>query len=230
MSSIALERRAMKIGWPPQLITICAPSARAPMSWLTGAPAKRARALVLQDLMKGTAANPAPTAPTTAVVAVRNLRRPVLTSSLAIPHSEKNPNTLRWLRGALARAGCRKRRGSVTERLTGRQSAAVRNSAGGGQISPVTVGQHAHALHVALGFLVRRHAVVLVHRALAGVVAGRRQGQVAVEALQQPRQVFHPALDVLLRVEGVADPEPARGGGHQLHQALCADARQRRRV
>ena len=62
------------------------------MSWLTGAPAKRARALGLQDLMKGTAANPAPTAPTTAVVAVRNLRRPVLTSSLAIPHSEKNQN------------------------------------------------------------------------------------------------------------------------------------------
>jgi hypothetical protein len=42
--------------------------------------------------MNGTAANPAPTAPTTAVVAVRNLRRPVLTSSLAIPHSEKKPN------------------------------------------------------------------------------------------------------------------------------------------
>jgi len=39
--------------------------------------------------MKGTAAKPAPTAPTTAVVAVRNRRRPVLTSSLVIPHSEK---------------------------------------------------------------------------------------------------------------------------------------------
>ncbi len=39
--------------------------------------------------MNGTAANPAPTAPTTAVVAVRNRRRPVLTSSFAIPHSVK---------------------------------------------------------------------------------------------------------------------------------------------
>src|SRR5690606_4666229 len=67
------------------------------MSWDTGAPAKRARALGLHDLMNGTAAKPAPTAPTTAVVAVRNRRRPVLTSSLAIPHSERklHENTLR---------------------------------------------------------------------------------------------------------------------------------------
>jgi hypothetical protein len=89
VSSIALERLAMKIGWPRQLITSCCPSARALRSWLTGAPAKRARALGLHDLMKGTAANPAPTAPTTAVVAVRNLRRPVLRSSLAIRLSAK---------------------------------------------------------------------------------------------------------------------------------------------
>ena len=122
-SSIAFERRAMKIGWPRQLITICAPSTRALMSWLTGAPAKRARALGLQDLMKGTAANPAPTAPTTAVVAVRNLRRPVLTSSLAIPHSEKYPKRLRRLAPRWRALACRKRRGSVTERLTDRQSA-----------------------------------------------------------------------------------------------------------
>src|SRR5690606_39848823 len=54
--------------------------------------ASLARALGFHDLMNGTAAKPAPTAPTTAVVAVRNRRRPVFTgawtSSLAIRHSE----------------------------------------------------------------------------------------------------------------------------------------------
>ena len=43
-SSIALERRAMKIGCPRQLMTSCWPSSSAPMSCDTGAPAKRARA------------------------------------------------------------------------------------------------------------------------------------------------------------------------------------------
>src|SRR3546814_1106898 len=54
------------------------------MSTETGAPAPCARALGCHDLINGTAAKPAPTAPTTAVVAVRNRRRPLLTSGLAI--------------------------------------------------------------------------------------------------------------------------------------------------
>src|SRR5690606_16270000 len=69
------------------------------------------------------------------------------------------------------------------------------------QRGAVALGQDADALHVALGLAVGRHAVVLVDRALAGVVAGRGQGQVAVEALEQPRQVLHAAADVLARVE-----------------------------
>src|SRR5690606_6916996 len=97
----------------------------------------------------------------------------------------------------------------------------------GYQRAAVALGQDADALHVALGFAVWRHAVVLVDRALAGVVAGRGEGQVAVEALQQPGQVLHAALDVLPRVERVADAEPLRRRRHQLHQALRADARQR---
>src|SRR3546814_5028460 len=77
----------------------------------------------------------------------------------------------------------------------------ARRLVGGHQRAAVTLGQDPDALHVALGFLVRRHAVVLVDRALAGVVAGRGEGQVAVEALQQPGQVLHATLDVLPRSE-----------------------------
>ena len=42
---------------------------------------------------------------------------------------------------------------------------------------------------------------------------GGGQGHVAVILLEQTRQVFHPAKDVLLRQRGVADPELARRGG-----------------
>src|SRR5690606_41755435 len=68
------------------------PSCSALISAVTGAPASLARLLGFHDLMKGTAAKPTPTAPTTAVVAVKNRRRPVLTGSftpsLAIRHSD----------------------------------------------------------------------------------------------------------------------------------------------
>src|SRR5690606_22709553 len=77
------------------------------------------------------------------------------------------------------------------------------------------------------GLAVGRHALVAVNRAFAGVVAGRGQGEVAVEALQQPAQVFDAAADVLRRIVGIGDPEPARGGRHQLHQALRPGARER---
>src|SRR5690606_1594734 len=147
------------------------------MSWLTGAPASLARALGFHDLMNGTARNPAPTAPTTAVVAVRNRRLPRLsgrssTPSLPIRHSARTRS---------------QRPGIVTERESRRQSGSPR-----GEQSAVPVGEHADALDVALGLGVGRHALVLVHRPFARVVAGGCQPQVAVETLQQPRQVLDP--------------------------------------
>src|SRR5690606_25626131 len=91
-SSTALERLTIQIGCPRHSRTRRWPSCRALISAVTGAPASFARVLGFHDLMNGTAAKPAPTAPTTAVVAVRNRRRPVFTgawtSSLAIRHSE----------------------------------------------------------------------------------------------------------------------------------------------
>src|SRR6186713_1321394 len=71
-------------GWPRQVAMSKAPGSSLLMSWVTGAPATCARALGCQDLMNGTARNAAPTPPTTAVVAVRNRRRLLLTSCSAI--------------------------------------------------------------------------------------------------------------------------------------------------
>ena len=79
---------------------------------------------------------------------------------------------------------------------------ACRRSARGDGLS-VTVGQHGDAFDVALGFLVRRDTAMTIHRALARVVAGGGQGQVAVEALQQPGQVLRAAADVLRGVVGI---------------------------
>ena len=61
-----------------------APGSSLLMSSVTGAPATLARADGCQDAMNGTAAASAPAPPTTAVVAVRKRRRPVLTPWLAI--------------------------------------------------------------------------------------------------------------------------------------------------
>ena len=47
-----------------------------------------------------------------------------------------------------------------------------------GQGAAVAIGKLAHALHVALGFRIRRHAAVAVHGAFAGVVGRGDQGQV----------------------------------------------------
>ena len=67
---------------------------------------------------------------------------------------------------------------------------------------------------------------MFLHRTGACIVGGGGQGHIAVILLEQTRQVFHPAKDVLLRQQGVADPELARRGGHQLgqsHGALAGD-------
>ena len=40
--------------------------------------------------------------------------------------------------------------------------------------------------HVVLSLAIRRHAVVLVHGAFAGIVASQREGDVTVEPFQQP--------------------------------------------
>lgn len=51
-------------------------------------------------------------------------------------------------------------------------------------LATIAAGQYAHALHVTLGFAIRRYAAVTVDCALAGVVAGSGQGEVAIEAFQ----------------------------------------------
>src|SRR5690606_39970508 len=99
------------------------------MSTVTGAPAETARALGFQDLMNGTAAAATPTAPTTAVVPVRNRRLPWLTvsspvagsitASLAIRHSANPVSCLvaekTGCHDASGHPGGRQRHWSVTE-------------------------------------------------------------------------------------------------------------------
>src|SRR5688572_26817434 len=97
----------------------------------------------------------------------------------------------------------------------------------GGDGTAIAVGEDGYALDVTTGLAVGRHALVLVDRALAGVVAGRSEGQVAVEPLQQPGQILDATGNVLARVESIGDAEAARCRRHQLHQALRPDSRQR---
>ncbi|MNE29899.1 hypothetical protein D3C80_1233950 [compost metagenome] len=72
--------------------------------------------------------------------------------------------------------------------------------------------------HIGPGFGIGRYATVFLHRTGPGVVGGRGQGNVAVILLEQARQVFHPAEDILLGHQGIADPELAGGRRHQLGQ------------
>ena len=67
---------------------------------------------------------------------------------------------------------------------------------------------------------------MFLYGARAGVVGRGRQRHVAVILLEQTRQVFHPAEDILLRQQGIADPQLPRCGGHQLgqtHRPLARD-------
>jgi hypothetical protein len=86
------------------------------------------------------------------------------------------------------------------------------------------------ALDVGPGLAVGRHAPIAVDRALAGVVAGGRERDVALEIGQQPAQVGEAAADVLLGVVGLADVEALGGVGDQLHDAHRVLGRERLRV
>src|SRR5687768_6094405 len=85
-----------------------------------------------------------------------------------------------------------------------RTRARSRGSGHRGAGTAVTIGEHRHALHIALGFRVRRDALVLVDRALTGVVTRRGELQVAIEALEQPAQVLDATTYVLPRIKGIA--------------------------
>jgi hypothetical protein len=68
-------RRTIQTGLLRQATLIFWPGSSRLMSTTTGAPKALARSLGFSDARNGTAAKPAPTAPTTVVVSVRNLRR-----------------------------------------------------------------------------------------------------------------------------------------------------------
>src|SRR3546814_21126031 len=149
--------------------------------------------------MKGTAANPAPTAPTTAVVAVRKRRRPwstvppsstgSSTRSLAIRHSANLSFASHWLpRPPWQRP---QRRQSVTEgsivrqyfgrRKRGSEAARppqihARRLVAGHHRATVTLRPDPDPLPVPLGFLFRRQHVYLSNRHLSAVIAGPGAG------------------------------------------------------
>src|SRR5215213_6127023 len=79
--------------------------------------------------------------------------------------------------------------------------------------------------YVALSLAEGRHAVVLVHVALARVVARERERHVAVEALEEEAQVLDARVDVRLGVVRVLAAEALGRRGHELHEPLRADVR-----
>src|ERR1019366_959942 len=87
-----------------------------------------------------------------------------------------------------------------------------------------------HQGHVILSLGERRHPAVARHCAFAGIVCRQRQRVVVFVKIEQVAQIFGPALDVLNRVEGIADAETPRRGGNQLHQSQCALTGNRVRV
>src|SRR5437764_13570969 len=84
--------------------------------------------------------------------------------------------------------------------------------------------------HVSLRLAEGRHALVLLDRAFARVVAGERQRHVAAEVVQEPAQVLRARLDVRLGVAEVVAAEALGRRRHDLHQALRADVRDGRLV
>src|SRR3989454_933119 len=79
-----------------------------------------------------------------------------------------------------------------------------------------------HARHVRLRFRIRRNPSIPPDRLHARVVRRERERKVAVVAVNQVPQVADPALDVLARIEDVADAELRRRRGHELHQPARA--------
>src|SRR5437773_321975 len=82
--------------------------------------------------------------------------------------------------------------------------------------------QFQHTGHVRPRLRVRWNAAVTRDCVRARVVRREREGEVAVVAVDEVPQVPGATLDVLARVEDVADPEQPRRLRHELHQAARA--------
>src|SRR3989442_13142988 len=65
---------------------------------------------------------------------------------------------------------------------------------------------------------------VVDYRALAGVVGGKDERQIAVESVHQTTKMPNAALDVFEGIEGIHDAEHGRRLGHELHQPAGARA------
>src|SRR5438067_3334361 len=77
--------------------------------------------------------------------------------------------------------------------------------------------------NVVLRLVKRRNTLVLINCAFACVVTCQCERNVTVESLKQPAQVFRSGVNVRRSIVRIVATEAARGGWHQLHQALCAD-------
>ena len=74
------------------------------------------------------------------------------------------------------------------------------------------------ASDIGAGLRKRRHALVLVHPALAGGGGGRHIRLVAPVIRQQPAQGTHAAAQVLCGIKGIAHVKTHGRVGNQLHQ------------
>lgn len=81
--------------------------------------------------------------------------------------------------------------------------------------------QAADLADVVLRFAIGRNTAIFLDRAFARIIGGNGFRHIALEPLQQPAQVTHPAVNIVDRVEGVPHAEPCRGGRDKLHQSLC---------
>ena len=65
---------------------------------------------------------------------------------------------------------------------------------------------------------------------LTGVISGKSESDVAVERVEEETKVAGSTEDVLARIEGVGNTEPARRRRHELHQPLGSLVRERTRI
>lgn len=79
-----------------------------------------------------------------------------------------------------------------------------------------------HRSNVAERFSVRRNTVVLVDRGLSGVIRGDGFRVIVVVIVEQKTQIADTTLDIVRRVESIADTEAPRSSRDQLHDALRA--------
>src|SRR5581483_4205800 len=87
-----------------------------------------------------------------------------------------------------------------------------------------------NAVDVGLRFRIRRNAVIFVDGAGPRVVGRNRELDVIAVAFEQAVQVARSAVDVLRRIERVADSAAGRRAGHQLHETLRARTADGRRI